>query len=56
MSSIFAKNFNSIDDDHKELSFSKGINFKIETENLNAWISLNTNLNDMKFFSHIYSL
>jgi len=49
MSSISAQNFSSIDDDHKELSLLKGTDFKIETETLNAWISLNTNPNDMKF-------
>jgi hypothetical protein len=54
MSSIFDQNFNSINDDHKELSLSKGTDFKTETETLNAWISLNTNPNDMKFLSHIY--
>jgi len=55
MSSICAQNFSSIGDDHKELSLSKGTNFKIETETLNAWIFLNTYPNDMKFLSHIYS-
>jgi hypothetical protein len=55
MCSIFAQNFNSIDDDHRELSLSKGTNFKTETEILNAWISLNIDPNDMKFLSHIYS-
>jgi len=55
MSSIFAQNFSSIDVDHKGLSLSKGIDFKTEIETLNAWISLNTDPNDMKFFSHIYS-
>jgi len=54
MSSISVQHFSSIDDDQKELSLSKRINFKIETETLNAWISLNTNPNDMKFLSHIY--
>jgi len=48
-------NFSSIDGDHKKLSFSKGTDFKIETKTLNAWISLNTDPNDMKFLSHIYS-
>jgi hypothetical protein len=52
---IFFQNFSSIDDDHKELSFSKEIDFKTETETLDAWISLNTNPNDMKFLSHICS-
>jgi hypothetical protein len=55
MSSIFVQNFSSIDDDHKELSLSKGTDFKTETETLDAWISLNTNPNDMKFLSHVYS-
>jgi hypothetical protein len=55
MSSIFSHNFSSIDDDHKELSLSKETNFKIETKTLDAWISLNTDPNDMKFLSHIYS-
>jgi len=55
MSSISTQNFSSIDDEHKELSFSKEIDFKTKTETLNAWISLNTYPNDMKFLSHIYS-
>jgi len=55
MSSIPIHNFSSIDDDHKEISLSKEIDFKTETETSNAWISLNTNPNDMKFLSHIYS-
>jgi hypothetical protein len=55
MSSIFKKKFSSIDDDHKELSFSKEIDFKIETETLDAWISFNIDPNDMKFLSHMYS-
>jgi len=55
MSSISAQNSNSIDDDHKEISLSKEINFKTETETSDACISLNTNPNDMKFLSHIYS-
>jgi hypothetical protein len=54
MFSISLQNFSFIDDDHKELSLSKGIDFKIETETLDAWISLNINPNDMKFLSHIY--
>jgi hypothetical protein len=36
MSSRFAQNFSSIDDDHKELSFSKEIDFKTETETLDT--------------------
>jgi len=53
MFSIFDQNFNSIDDDHKELSLPKETAFKTKIED--AWISLNTNPNDMKFLSHIYS-
>jgi hypothetical protein len=34
MSSISIQNFNSIDDDHKELSLSKEIVFKTEAETL----------------------
>jgi hypothetical protein len=34
MSSIFVQNFSSIDDDHKELSFSKETDFKTEVETL----------------------
>jgi hypothetical protein len=55
MSSIFVQNFSSIDDDCKELSLSKEIDFKIEVEILDTWISLNTYPNDMKCLSHIYS-
>jgi len=55
MSSISSQNFSSIDGDHKELSLSKGTDFKTETETLNAWISLNIDPNDMKFLSHLYS-
>jgi hypothetical protein len=55
MSSIFTQNFSSIDDDHKELLLSKETDFKTETETLDAWTSFNTNPNDMKFLSHIYS-
>jgi hypothetical protein len=55
MSSISAQNFSSINDDHKEISLSKETDFKIETETLDAWISLNINPNDMKFLSHMYS-
>jgi hypothetical protein len=55
MSSIFAQNFSSIDDDHKELSLSKEIDFKIEAETLDTWISLNTYPNGLKFLSHIKS-
>jgi len=53
MSSISAQIFNSIDNDHKKLSFSKEINFKIKVETLDTWISLNTYSNDMNVFSHI---
>jgi hypothetical protein len=52
---ISAQNLNFIDDDHKELSLSKGIDFKTKTETLDVWISLNIDPNDMKFLSHIYS-
>jgi hypothetical protein len=55
MSSIFSQNFSSIDDDHKEISLSKEINFKIKTETSDVWISFNTYPNDMKYLSHIYS-
>jgi hypothetical protein len=55
MSSISAQNFNSSNDDHKEISLSKETDFKTETETLDAWISLNINPNDMKFLSHMYS-
>ncbi len=54
MSFISAQDFSPIDDDHKEISLSKETNFKTETETSDAWISLNTNPNDMKFLSHIY--
>jgi hypothetical protein len=33
----------------------KKIDFKIETKTIDAWISLNTSPNDMKFLSHMYS-
>jgi hypothetical protein len=49
------QNFNSIDDDHKEISLSKETDFKTEIETLDAWISFNTDPNDLKFLSHIYS-
>ncbi len=55
MSSISVQNFNSINDDHKEISLSKETDFKTETKTLDAWISLNINPNDMKFLSHMYS-
>jgi hypothetical protein len=55
MFSIFSQNFNSIDDDHKELSLSKETDFKIEAETLDTWISLNAYPNDIKFISHIQS-
>ncbi len=54
MSSISVQNFSSIDDDYKEISLSKETDFKTETETSDAWISLNINLNNMKFVSHIY--
>ncbi len=53
MFSTFSQNFSSIDDDHKELSLSKKIDFKTEAETLDTWISLNTYPNDLKFPSHI---
>ncbi len=52
---LFVKNLNFIDDDHKELSFSKETNFKTKVETLDIWISLNTYPNDMNFFSHTQS-
>jgi hypothetical protein len=52
---IFTQNFNSIDGNHKKLSLSKRTYFKIAIETLNAWISLNTDPNDMKFLQYIYS-
>ncbi len=55
MSSMSTQNFNSIDDDHKEISLSKETDFKTEIETLDAWISFNTDPNDLKFLSHIYS-
>ncbi len=55
MSSISVQNFSPIDDDHKEISLLKKIDFKIEIETLDAWISHNTSPNDMKFLSNIYS-
>jgi len=36
MSSTFAQNFSSIDDDQKEISLSKESHFKIEAETLDA--------------------
>jgi hypothetical protein len=55
MFSISAQNFSSSNDDHKEISLSKETDFKTETETLDAWMSVNINPNDMKFFSHMYS-
>jgi len=55
MSTTFFQIFSPIDDDHKEITLSKETDFKIEIETSDAWISLNTNPNDMKFLSHIYS-
>jgi len=55
MSSISFQSFNSIDDDHKEISLFKKTNFKTETKTLDVRISLNTDPNDMKFLSHTYS-
>jgi hypothetical protein len=36
MSSISAQNFSSIDDDHKEISLSKELDFKTETKTSDA--------------------
>jgi hypothetical protein len=55
MSSISAQTFSSIDHEYKEISLSKEIDFKTKAETSDAWISLNTDPNDMKFVSHIYS-
>jgi hypothetical protein len=55
MSSISTQNFSSINDDYKEISLKKETDFKTETGTSDVWISLNTDPNDMKFFSHIYS-
>jgi hypothetical protein len=55
MSSIFTQHFNFIDDDHKELSLSKEIDFKTKAKTLDTWISFNTYPNDMNFLSHIQS-
>jgi hypothetical protein len=52
MSFIFVQNFSEIDD-HKELSFLKNFDFKINVQNLNIWILFDTHSNDMNFFSHI---
>ncbi len=54
MFSISAQNFSSIDDDYKEISLSKETDFKTEIETSDAWISFNTDPNDMKFLSHIF--
>ncbi len=54
MSTTFSQNFSLIDDDYKEISLSKETDFKTETETSDAWISLNTNPNDMKFLTHIF--
>ncbi len=53
MSSIYAQNFSSIDDDHKELSLSKETNFKIKVKTLDTWIFLNTYSNHLKFLTYI---
>jgi hypothetical protein len=53
VSSISVHNFSSIDDDHKELSFSKESNFKTKVETLDTWISLNTYPNGLKVLSHM---
>jgi hypothetical protein len=36
MSSIYVQNFNSIDDEHIEISLSKETNFKIEAKTLDT--------------------
>jgi hypothetical protein len=36
VSSILTQNFNSIDDEHKEISFSKETNFKTEAKTLDT--------------------
>ncbi len=55
MSFIFVQNFSCINDEHKDISFSKDIDFKIEIETLDTWISFNTDPNDMKFsFTYIF--
>jgi len=56
MFSIYVQNSSSIDDDHKEISLSKEIDFKIEGKTLDIWIFINTYSNELKFLSHIYSL
>jgi len=38
----------------KKISLSKETDFEIEIETLDAWISLNTDPNDMKFLTHIF--
>jgi hypothetical protein len=53
MFSISIQNFSSSDDDHKELSLSKEIDFKTKAKTLDTSISLNTYPNDLNFFSHI---
>ncbi len=53
MLSISVQNFNPIDDNHKELSLSKKIDFKIKVETLDTWISLNTYPNGMKFLTYV---
>ncbi len=53
MPSISVRNFNPIDDNHKELSLSKKIDFKIKGETLDTWISLNTYPNGMKFLTYV---
>jgi hypothetical protein len=53
MSSMYDQYFNSINDNHKEISLSKETDFKTEVKTLDTWISLNTYLDDLKFLSHI---
>ncbi len=56
MFSIFVQNFSFIYDDHKEISLSKEIDFKIEADTLDTWASFNTDPNDSKFLSNMKSL
>jgi hypothetical protein len=53
MSSTSTQKFNPTHDDHKHLSFSKEIDFKLEAKTLDTWTSLNTYPNGMKFLSHV---
>jgi hypothetical protein len=44
MFSIFTQNLSFIDDDYKELSLSKNIDFKTKAETLDTWISLSIHI------------